>query len=89
MKKASIFGIGFTTLFYVSLGCVGYAAFGNDAPGNILTGFQEPIWLIEIAHLAVIIHLVGAYQVRIPYKYCMFALCTDVPIYNLNSCSIY
>lgn len=63
MKKASIFGIGFTTLFYVSLGCVGYAAFGNDAPGNILTGFQEPIWLIEIAHLAVIIHLVGAYQI--------------------------
>ncbi|KAG6516729.1 hypothetical protein ZIOFF_027202 [Zingiber officinale] len=63
MKKASIFGIGFTTLFYVSLGCVGYAAFGNDAPGNILTGFQKPIWLIEIANLAVIIHLIGAYQI--------------------------
>ncbi|WOL03600.1 amino acid permease 4-like [Canna indica] len=63
MKKASIYGIGSTTLFYISLGCVGYAAFGNDTPGNILTGFLEPFWLIQIANLAVLIHLFGAYQI--------------------------
>ncbi|XP_077231711.1 amino acid permease 4-like [Tasmannia lanceolata] len=63
MKKATMYGIGITTLFYVSLGCVGYAAFGNDAPGNVLTGFREPFWLVDIANFAVIIHLSGAYQV--------------------------
>ncbi|KAJ8618649.1 hypothetical protein MRB53_014835 [Persea americana] len=63
MKKASMYGIGLTTMFYISLGCVGYAAFGNGAPGNILTGFHEPFWLVDIANIGVIIHLIGAYQV--------------------------
>ncbi|KAK1265880.1 Amino acid permease 1 [Acorus gramineus] len=63
MKRATLYGIGATTLFYVSLGCLGFAAFGNNAPGNVLTGFYEPFWLIDIANVAVIIHLVGAYQV--------------------------
>uniref|UniRef100_A0A0E0JRS1 Amino acid transporter transmembrane domain-containing protein n=1 Tax=Oryza punctata TaxID=4537 RepID=A0A0E0JRS1_ORYPU len=63
MKRASLYGIGVTTVFYVSIGCVGYAAFGNAAPGNVLTGFLEPFWLVDIANVAVVIHLVGAYQV--------------------------
>ncbi|CAM0883905.1 unnamed protein product [Alopecurus aequalis] len=63
MKRASLYGIGVTTVFYVSLGCIGYAAFGNDAPGNVLTGFDEPFWLVDLAQVAVVIHLVGAYQV--------------------------
>uniref|UniRef100_A0A1D1XKS9 Amino acid permease 2 n=1 Tax=Anthurium amnicola TaxID=1678845 RepID=A0A1D1XKS9_9ARAE len=63
MKRASMYGIGVTTLFYVSVGCFGYAAFGNSAPGNVLTGFYEPFWLVDIANIAVLIHLVGAYQV--------------------------
>ncbi|RWR90352.1 amino acid permease 8-like protein [Cinnamomum micranthum f. kanehirae] len=63
MKKATTFGLGITTLFYISLGCMGYAAFGNDSPGNVLTGFYEPFWLVDIGHLAVLIHLIAAYQV--------------------------
>nr|XP_010911832.1 amino acid permease 6 [Elaeis guineensis] len=65
MKKAAMYGIGITTIFYLSLGCIGYAAFGNEAPGNILTGFgiYEPFWLIDIGNICLIIHLVGAYQV--------------------------
>ncbi|OVA15322.1 Amino acid transporter [Macleaya cordata] len=63
MKKANLYGIGTTTIFYLSIGCVGYAAFGNTAPGNILTGFYEPFWLVELAHICIVIHLVGAYQV--------------------------
>ncbi|XP_078182327.1 amino acid permease 8-like [Carex rostrata] len=63
MKRASLYGIGVTTIFYVSMGCVGYAAFGNDAPGNLLTGFYEPFWLVDLGNIAVLIHLVGAYQV--------------------------
>ncbi|KAI3979969.1 hypothetical protein MKX01_042623 [Papaver californicum] len=48
-----------------SSGIAGYAAFGNDAPGNFLTGFgfYEPFWLIDFANICITAHLVGAYQV--------------------------
>uniref|UniRef100_A0A5B6YYB2 Putative Amino acid permease 6 n=1 Tax=Davidia involucrata TaxID=16924 RepID=A0A5B6YYB2_DAVIN len=65
MKKASLVGVSTTTLFYVLCGCIGYAAFGNKAPGNFLTGFgfYEPFWLIDFANVCIAIHLIGAYQV--------------------------
>ncbi|XP_010269102.2 PREDICTED: amino acid permease 6-like [Nelumbo nucifera] len=65
MKKASFIGVLTTALFYVLCGCVGYAAFGNKAPGNFLTGFglYEPFWLIDFANVCIVIHLIGAYQV--------------------------
>ncbi|OMO50882.1 Amino acid transporter, transmembrane [Corchorus capsularis] len=41
------------------------ATFGNDAPGNFLTGFgfYEPFWLIDFANVCIAVHLIGAYQV--------------------------
>ncbi|KAJ7958856.1 Amino acid permease [Quillaja saponaria] len=65
MKRASMIGVSTTTIFYVLCGCFGYAAFGNDAPGNFLTGFgfYDPFWLIDFANVCIAIHLVGAYQV--------------------------
>ncbi|KAI5408887.1 hypothetical protein KIW84_054644 [Lathyrus oleraceus] len=65
MKKASVISISITTFFYLCCGCFGYAAFGNAAPGNLLTGFgfYEPYWLIDFANVCIIIHLVGGYQI--------------------------
>ncbi|XP_010920126.1 amino acid permease 4 [Elaeis guineensis] len=65
MRKATLLSIAVTTLFYLLCGCMGYAAFGDDAPGNLLTGFgfYNPYWLLDIANLAIVVHLVGAYQV--------------------------
>ncbi|PUZ60305.1 hypothetical protein GQ55_4G113100 [Panicum hallii var. hallii] len=65
MKKATLLGVSTTTAFYMLAGCLGYAAFGNAAPGNILTGFgfYEPYWLIDFANVCIVVHLVGAYQV--------------------------
>jgi amino acid permease len=65
MKRASLYGLGAATAFYLALGCAGYAAFGDDAPGNVLTGFafHEPSWLVDAANACVVLHLVGAYQV--------------------------
>ncbi|XP_057863795.2 amino acid permease 3 [Cryptomeria japonica] len=65
MRKASTIGVTVTTLFYMSVGCAGYAAFGKHAPGNLLTGFgfYNPFWLVDIANICIVIHLVGAYQV--------------------------
>lgn len=70
MKKANAISMLTTTVFYMLYGCVGYAAFGNDAPGNMLTGFgfYEPFWLIDLANIFIVIHLVGAYQVLISFS---------------------
>lgn len=65
MKKATIISVEATTFFYMLCGCFGYAAFGNSSPGNLLTGFgfYNPFWLLDIANAAIVIHLIGAYQV--------------------------
>jgi hypothetical protein len=65
MKKATFFSIAITTVFYLLCGAMGYAAFGDDSPGNLLTGFgfYNPYWLLDIANVAIVVHLVGAYQV--------------------------
>ncbi|XP_016458441.1 putative amino acid permease 7 isoform X4 [Nicotiana tabacum] len=63
MKKASISAIVITTFFYICCSGFGYAAFGNDTPGNLLTGFYEPFWLVDFANACIVLHLVGGYQV--------------------------
>ncbi|CAI9773127.1 unnamed protein product [Fraxinus pennsylvanica] len=65
MKKANFMAVSATTVFYMMCGCLGYAAFGNNAPGNLLTGFgfYEPFWLVDLANCFIVVHLVGAYQV--------------------------
>ncbi|KAL6905527.1 hypothetical protein ACP4OV_003128 [Aristida adscensionis] len=65
MKRATAVSIATTTAFYMLCGCMGYAAFGNAAPDNLLTGFgfYEPYWLVGVANAAIAVHLVGAYQV--------------------------
>ncbi|KAG8068616.1 hypothetical protein GUJ93_ZPchr0005g14890 [Zizania palustris] len=65
MRRATVVSVAVTTLFYMLCGCMGYAAFGDNAPGNLLTGFgfYEPFWLLDIANAAIVIHLIGAYQV--------------------------
>ncbi|KAL5843434.1 hypothetical protein ACOSQ4_009392 [Xanthoceras sorbifolium] len=58
MKK-----VGGTSLFYIPIACTGYAAYGNQVPGNILSTFSNLVWLVDIANLAVVVHLIGNYQV--------------------------
>ncbi|XP_039031924.1 amino acid permease 4-like isoform X1 [Hibiscus syriacus] len=63
MRKATKLSTAVTTVFYMLCGCMGYASFGDSAPENLLTGFGNPFWLVDIANAAIVIHLVGAYQV--------------------------
>ncbi|KAL0406583.1 UNVERIFIED_CONTAM: putative amino acid permease 7 [Sesamum latifolium] len=73
MKKASTVAILITSFFFLCCGCFGYAAFGNEAPGNLLTdfGFYEPYWLVDIANACIVLHLVGGYQI---YSQPLFAV---------------
>ena len=57
----------FTSL-YMCVGCLGYSAFGDKTPINLLTksgtyGFYNPYWLIDCGNIFVMIRMVGAYQV--------------------------
>ncbi|XP_014500281.1 amino acid permease 8 [Vigna radiata var. radiata] len=65
MKRANMLGIIVMTILFILCGGLGYAAFGNDTPGNILTGFgfYEPFWLVALGNVFIVIHMVGAYQV--------------------------
>ncbi|KAJ6802920.1 putative amino acid permease 7 [Iris pallida] len=64
MKKGSMISILITTFFYLGCGCFGYAAFGDETPGNLLTGFgfYDPYWLVDLANVCIVLHLVGGYQ---------------------------
>ena len=65
MKKANVITTSAATTLYMLCGCLGYAALGNHAPGNLLTGFgfYDPFWLIDLANVFIVVHLIGAYQV--------------------------
>ena len=67
MKKASIIAFMATTFFYLCFGSFGYAAFGENTPGNLLTGFDsyESYWLVDLANACIVLHLVGGYQVLV------------------------
>jgi hypothetical protein len=58
-------GIFVMTFIFLLCACSCYAAFGSDTPGSILmgSGFKEPFWLVDLANVFIIVHLVGAYQV--------------------------
>nr|CAB3486041.1 unnamed protein product [Digitaria exilis] len=64
MQKGNVLAVLVTTFFYLAVGCFGYAAFGDAAPGNLLTGFgfYEPYWLIDFANACIVLHLLGGYQ---------------------------
>ncbi|KAL6623059.1 hypothetical protein ACP70R_032938 [Stipagrostis hirtigluma subsp. patula] len=64
MRKGNVIAVLVTTFFYLCVSCFGYAAFGNAAPGNLLTGFgfYEPYWLIDFANACIVLHLLGGYQ---------------------------
>lgn len=39
MRKANWLSMMIVTAFFMLCGCLGYAAFGQNAPGNLLAGF--------------------------------------------------
>ncbi|KAG6479958.1 hypothetical protein ZIOFF_063435 [Zingiber officinale] len=64
MEKASLVSIITTMLFYMLCGCMGYAAFGDEVPSNLLTNFGfYPLRLLNVANGAIVVHLVGACQI--------------------------
>jgi len=63
-------------LCYFPVALIGYWVFGNSVQDNILISLEKPRWLIAMANMFVVIHVIGSYQV-------MFKL--QSPIYTFWS----
>ena len=71
MKRACNWAIGSSLAVYYAVACAGYSVFGDtDAnvlgqkmPDDILTGFDGPRWIILASNVAVLVHMLPAYQV--------------------------
>eukprot|EP01018_Ginkgo_biloba_P022625 Gb_22126 [translate_table: standard] len=50
-------------LCYFPVALVGYWAFGNKVDDNILITLNNPHWLIAVANMMVVIHVIGSYQI--------------------------
>lgn len=52
-------------LCYFPVAIVGYWIFGNEVKDNILISLEKPAWLIAMANLFVVLHVIGSYQVKL------------------------
>ncbi|KAL8475259.1 hypothetical protein ACS0TY_028080 [Phlomoides rotata] len=50
-------------LCYFPVAFIGYYIFGNEVDDNILMTLNKPTWLIAMANLFVVVHVIGSYQI--------------------------
>lgn len=63
MWKGVIVAYIVVALCYFPVAMVGYGVFGNSVEDNILMSLEKPGWLVAIANMFVVIHVIGSYQV--------------------------
>ena len=68
MRKSIFSSVFFIAAVKLAIACLGYSAFGEQVPVNILTktgtvGFFNPDWLIDLANIFVVVRILGSFQV--------------------------
>ncbi|KAG6474374.1 hypothetical protein ZIOFF_068309 [Zingiber officinale] len=63
MWKGVIVAYIVVALCYFPVAFVGYWAFGNGVEDNILVSLSRPHWLIAMANMMVVVHVIGSYQI--------------------------
>ncbi|WOL00879.1 hypothetical protein Cni_G09592 [Canna indica] len=63
MLKGVIIAYVVVALCYFPVAIVGYWVFGNNVDDNILITLNRPNWLIAMANMMVVIHVIGSYQI--------------------------
>ena len=63
MWKGVIVAYIVVALCYFPVAFIGYWIYGKSVEDNILLGLQKPTWLIALANIFVVIHVIGSYQV--------------------------
>ncbi|KAK8969830.1 Lysine histidine transporter 1 [Platanthera guangdongensis] len=68
-------------LCYFPVAIIGFWAFGNTVEDNILISLQKPRWLIAMANMFVVVHVIGSYQI---YAMPVFDMIETVLVKKLN-----
>ncbi|CAI8594030.1 unnamed protein product [Vicia faba] len=68
-------------LCYFPVAIIGYWIFGNQVKDNILISLEKPAWLIAMANLFVVLHVIGSYQL---YAMPVFDMIESVMVKKLN-----
>ncbi|KAL1352737.1 hypothetical protein HN51_016728 [Arachis hypogaea] len=68
-------------LCYFPVALVGYWMFGNGVADNILISLEKPKWLIAMANMFVVVHVIGSYQI---YAMPVFDMIETVMVKKLN-----
>lgn len=63
MWKGVIAAYTIIALCYLPVAIIGYWMFGNSVKENILGTLHKPRWLIAMANMFVVFHLIGSYQI--------------------------
>ncbi|KAE8694396.1 Lysine histidine transporter 2 [Hibiscus syriacus] len=63
MWKGVIVAYIVVALCYFPVALVGYWMFGNSVKDNILISLEKPAWLIAMANMFVVVHVIGSYQI--------------------------
>ncbi|XP_010248878.1 PREDICTED: lysine histidine transporter 1-like [Nelumbo nucifera] len=63
MWKGVIFAYIIVAACYFPVALIGYWMFGNSVADNILISLEKPAWLIAMANMFVVIHVIGSYQI--------------------------
>ncbi|XP_057970172.1 lysine histidine transporter 1-like [Malania oleifera] len=63
MWKGVVVAYIVVALCYFPVALIGYWVFGNSVEDNILISLERPAWLVAIANLFVVVHVIGSYQV--------------------------
>ncbi|GLT65339.1 hypothetical protein SLA2020_377830 [Shorea laevis] len=68
-------------LCYFPVALIGYWFFGNSVDDNILITLEKPAWLIAVANMFVVIHVIGSYQI---YAMPVFDMLESALVKKLN-----
>jgi amino acid permease len=63
MWKGVVLAYIVVAICYLPVAFVGYYVFGNAVDDNILITLEKPRWLIAMANIFVVVHVIGSYQV--------------------------
>ena len=65
MWKGVLIAYAMMALCYFPVAIIGYWVFGDKVEDNILISLQKPWWLIALANMFVVFHVIGSYQVNL------------------------
>lgn len=63
MWKGVVVAYIVVALCYFPVALIGFYVFGNKVEDNILVSLNKPNWLIAMANMFVVIHVIGSYQI--------------------------